>query len=352
MDDSGTTEQRLDRMIVGSWVTQAIYVAAEIGIADLLAAGPRTADEMAQETKTHGASLYRVLRALASLNIFREDNKGRFSLTPMGKLLGSDAAGSKRSLARMAGAEFYRSWGGLLYSVKTGGAAFDEVFGSPFFRYMSMNPDRWRIYDSAMTGIHDSETIPVLDAYDFSSFETIVDVGGGNGLALVAILRRHPGVRGVLFDLPAVAERAGEILAGCDVADRLSVVGGDFFVSVPPSADAYLLRHILHDWEDGESAAILGNCRDAMRPGGRVLVVETVLPSGNGPCFGKWLDLMMLVVGGRERTEEQYDALLSSAGLHMTRVVPTAHEVSLIEGAHAPDPTRPVSIDRQEQSVS
>lgn len=352
MEFPGTEEQMLNRMIVGSWVTQAIYVAAEIGIADLLSVGPRTVDDLASETKVHGPSLYRVLRALASLNIFREDEEGRFSLTPMGKLLGSDAAGSKRSLARMAGAEFYRSWGELLYSVKTGEASFDEVFGSPFFRYMSMNPDRWRIYDSAMTGIHDSETIPVLDAYDFSSFETIVDVGGGNGLALAAILRRHPGVRGILFDLPAVAERAGEILAGCDVTDRLSVVGGDFFESVLPSADAYLLRHVLHDWEDGESVSILGNCRNAMRPGGRVLVVETVIPSGNGPCFGKWLDLMMLVVGGRERTEGQYAALLSTAGLRMTRVVPTVHEVSLIEGVHVPDPSRTASIDPQEYPVS
>lgn len=335
MDVSGTTEQMLNRMIVGSWVTQAIYVAAEIGIADILAAGPRTADELARGLRMDGPSLYRVLRALASIDIFREDGEGRFSLTPMGKLLESDAPGSKRSLARMAGAEFYRSWGGLLPSLKTGGAAFDEVFGKPFFHYMSANPDRWRIYDDAMTGVHDSETIPVLDAYDFTPFETIVDVGGGNGLALAAILRRHPGIRGILFDLPAVADRAREVVAGAGVSDRCRIVGGDFFDSVPSSGDAYLLRHVIHDWEDGEAIAILGNCRDAMQPGGRVLVVETVIPSGNEPCFGKWLDLMMLVVGGRERTREQYGDLFSAAGLRLTRVVPTAHEVSVIEGVRA-----------------
>jgi SAM-dependent methyltransferase len=335
MDVSGTTEQMLNRMIVGSWVTQAIYVAAEIGIADILAAGPRTADELARGLRMDGPSLYRVLRALASIDIFREDGEGRFSLTPMGKLLESDAPGSKRSLARMAGAEFYRSWGGLLPSLKTGGAAFDEVFGKPFFHYMSANPDRWRIYDDAMTGVHDSETIPVLDAYDFTPFETIVDVGGGNGLALAAILRRHRGIRGVLFDLPAVADRAREVVAGAAVSDRCRIVGGDFFDSVPSSGDAYLLRHVIHDWEDGEAIAILGNCRDAMQPGGRVLVVETVIPSGNEPCFGKWLDLMMLVVGGRERTREQYGDLFSAAGLRLTRVVPTAHEVSVIEGVRA-----------------
>jgi len=335
MEVSRNTEQMLNRMIVGSWVTQAIYVAAEIGIADLLGAGPHTADELARETGTHRASLYRVLRALTSIGLFTEDIDGRFSLTPMGILLGSDAPGSKRSLAIMAGSEFYRSWGGLLTSVKTGDKAFDKVFGKPFFQYMSMNPDRWRIYDSAMTGIHDSETLPVLDAYDFAPFKTIVDVGGGNGLALAAILRRHPGTRGVLFDLPSVAKRAEEVFAAVGLSDRCSFVGGNFFDSVPASCDAYLLRHVIHDWNDEEAISILGNCRDAMRPGGRVLVVENVIPSGNEPCFGKLLDLMMLVVGGRERTMEEYEKLFSAAGLRLTRIVPTDHEVSVVEGIRA-----------------
>ena len=335
MDGSGTTEQMLNRMIVGSWVTQAIYVAAELGIADLLAALPRTACELAKETGTDGVSLYRVLRALASVEIFREDGEGRFSLTPMGELLRTGSPGSKRSLAIMAGAEFYRSWGGILSAVQTGDAVFDDVFGKPFFRYMSDNPDRWRIYDDAMTGVHDSETKPVLDAYDFTSFRTIVDVGGGNGLALAAVLRRHPGLRGILFDLPPVAERSREVLAGSGVSGRCSFIGGDFFESVPSSADAYLMRHVIHDWKDGEAIAILRNCRDAMQPEGRVLVVETVIPSGNGPCFGKWLDLMMLVGGGRERTREQYSELFTAAGLRLTRIVPTAHEVSVIEAMRA-----------------
>jgi SAM-dependent methyltransferase len=335
MEDSRNTEETLNRMIVGSWLTQAIYVAAEIGIADLLAAGPRTADELARDTGTHGPSLYRVLRALTSIGLFNEEIDGRFSLTPMGELLGSDTPGSKRPLAIMAGSEFYRSWGGLLTSVKTGDSAFDKVFGKPFFQYMSMNPDRWRIYDSAMTAVHDSETLPVLDAYDFAPFRTIVDVGGGNGRTLAAILRRHPDARGVLFDLPSVANRAEEVFAGVGLSDRCSIVGGNFFDSVPASGDAYLLRHVLHDWNDDEAISILANCRDAMRPGGRVLVVETVIPSGNEPCFGKLLDLMMLVVGGRERTQEQYETLFSAAGLRLTGIVPTAHEVSVIEGIRA-----------------
>ncbi len=335
MDVAGTTGRMLNTMIVGSWVTQAIYVAAELGIADLLGAGSRTTEELARETRTDSASLYRVLRALASVDIFREDGEGRFRLMPMGILLGSDAPGSKRALAIMAGAEFYRSWGGLLSSVETGAAAFDKVFGKPFFRYMSDNPDRWQIYDDAMTGVHDGETKPVLDAYDFPSCGTIVDVGGGNGLTLAAILRRHPRARGVLFDLPAVTRRAEMVMTGSGVSDRCRIVGGDFFDSVPASGDVYLLRHVIHDWEDREAIAILKNCRDAMQPGGRVLVVETVIPSGNEPCFGKWLDLMMLVVGGRERTREQYVNLFSAAGLRVARVVPTDHEVSVIEGVGA-----------------
>lgn len=336
MENTGKSEQVLNQMIVGSWVTQAIYVSAEIGIADLLAIDPCTVEELAEETRTHPASLYRVLRALASVGIFREDAEGRFSLTEMGNLLRSDAPGSKRSLAIMAGAEFYRSWGGLLSSVETGGAAFDKVFGKQFFRYMSENPDRWRIYDAAMTGVHDSETIPVLDAYDFRQFQTIVDIGGGNGLALAAILRRHTEARGILFDLPDVAKRAREVMARAGVPDRCRIVGGDFFESVPAAGDAYLLRHVIHDWEDREAVAILANCRDAMRPGGKVLVVETVIPNGNEPCFGKWLDLMMLVVGGRERTEDQYRELFSAAGLRLARIVPTTHEVSIIEGMRLP----------------
>lgn len=335
MEINEPADQILNRMIVGSWMTQAIYVASEIGIADVLVAGPRTADELARETGVHRGSLYRLLRALASIDIFREEADGRFALTPLGNLLSSEAPRSKRSLARMAGAEFYRSWGGLLSSVETGDAAFDDVFGKPFFHYMKANPDRWRIYDDAMTGIHDSETIPVLDAYDFGQFQTIVDVGGGNGLALAAILRRHRDIRGVLFDLPDVTKRAGEIAAGFGVSDRLTFVGGDFFDSVPPSGDAYLLRHIIHDWDDEEAVSILRNCRDAMGNAGKILVVETVIPSGNEPCFGKWLDLMMLLVGGRERTREEYENLFSAAGLHLAHVVPTAHEVSVMEGVRA-----------------
>ena len=331
----GALERQLSQMIVGSWVTQAIAVAAELAVSDLLAGGPRSAEDLAREAGVHAPSLHRLLRALASAGLFAQDDGGRFALTGLGRLLAGDAPGSKRDLALMAGAEFYRSWGGLLGAVRTGTPAFEEVFGSPFFSYMGQHPERWRIYDAAMNGVHGAETHPVLDAYDLSAVSRLVDVGGGNGAALAEALRRHPHLEGVLYDLPDVARRAREALAASDVAGRCSVVGGSFFDAVPPGADAYFLRHVLHDWEDEEAAAILRRCAEAMRPDGRVLVVETVIPAGDEPCFGKWLDLMMLVVGGRERTLDQYARVFAAAGLRLERVVPTAHEVSVLEGVRA-----------------
>lgn len=328
------TRQLLGQMIGGYWMTQAIYVSAELGIADLLNDGPRTAEELAAHTGTNSTALYRVLRALASVGIFSEDRYFRFSLTPLAQHLRSDVPASKRSFAIMMGAEFYQIWGRLLHAVRKGAHVLDETFGMSFFEYMTHNPDRHTIYDDVMTGVHGAETGPMLDAYDFSTFPTVVDIGGGNGSMLSAILKRHPSMRGILFDLPSVVDRTRTVIADSDLSNRLQVMGGDFFEAVPPG-DAYVMRHVIHDWDDDQAAAILRNCRKAMNAGGRVLVVESVIPSGNEPFFGKWLDLMMLVVGGQERTEEQYRVLFSEAGLKLNRLVPTAHEVSVIEGINA-----------------
>jgi len=327
-----SSKQLLSQMLLGSWITQAIYVAAELGIADLLAGGPRTVDELADNNNAHAGSLYRVLRALASAGIFAEDAYGRFSLTPLAEYLRSDAPDSRRALAIMMGSEFYQSWGKLLYAARTGAEAFREAFGVQFFQYMTEHSERHRIYDAAMEGFAVDETEPMVDAYDFSPFKTVIDVGGGNGLVLASILRRYPGVNGILFDLPPVADRAREIVSGWGLDGRCQIVGGDFFSSVPAGVDAYVLRHIIHDWNDDEAVTILRNCQEAMNPEGRILVVEIAVPPGNGPCFGKWLDLMMLVVGGRERTEEEYRRLFSEAGLKLNRVVSTAAEISVIEG--------------------
>ena len=325
-----STGQQLAKQLTGGWVTQAIYVAAELGIADLLTDGPKSAEELAEQTGAHPDAIYRVLRALASVGIFAEDVDRRFSMTPTAEWLCSDTSSSLRSFAIMAGAEFYQSWGNLLYSARTGRPAFDEQFGKPFFQYMMDRPERHAIYDAAMMIHGVAETEPMLDAYDFSAFRTVADIGGGHGRMLGAILDRNPTVEGILFDLPAVAERSETIISGMGFADHCRIVGGDFFISVP-SADAYVLRHVLHDWDDAEAVSILRNCRDAMNPHGRILVVETVIPPLNEPCFGKWLDLMMLIVGGQERTEEQYRRLSARAGLKLKRIVPTAHEVSIIE---------------------
>jgi SAM-dependent methyltransferase len=325
----------MNQMLGGYWITQAIYVAAELGIADMLAKGPLTVEALAEQSDADSKSLYRVLRALASAGIFSENGDRTFSLTPLAENLRSDIPGSQRSFAIMSGTEFFQTWGGLLHSVRTGEDAFSKVYGKAFFEYMTDHPDRHRIYDTAMNGIHDFETEPVLNAYDFSRFSSIVDVGGGNGLHLAKILQRNPALNGVMFDLPAVAESANAVISGFGLNGRCRIVGGDFFSSVTSGADAYIMRHVIHDWEDDKAISILSNCREAMNPGGRVLVVESVIPGGNTPCFGKWLDLMMLLVNGLERTEEQYRQLFKDAGLRLNRVVPTGHEVSIIEGIAA-----------------
>lgn len=200
---------------------------------------------------------------------------------------------------------------------------------------MTEHPERHRHYDAAMEAVHGPETEPMLETNDFSRFQTMVDIGGGNGSVLVAMLRRQPGLFGVLFDLPAVAERTRRALSGPELAGRIRIEGGDFFTAVPAGADGYLLRHVLHDWHDPEAIRILERCREALLPGGRVLVVESVLPEGDEPCFGKWLDLMMLLVAGRERTESGYRALFAAAGLELARVLPTGAEVSILEGVAA-----------------
>jgi hypothetical protein len=315
-----------------AWNTQGIWVAAELGIADLLTEGPLTAEALAEQTHTHSGALYRVLRALASVGVFSEDDQNRFSLTPTANLLRSDADCSQRSFAIMMGAEFHEAWGELLHSVRTGEPGFEKRFGMPFFEYMTGNPERHGIYDAAMTGVHGAETEPMLDAYDFSAFQTVVDIGGGNGLLLASVLKRYTALEGILFDLPVVADRAGSIVSGLGLSGRCRIEGGDFFVSVPAGIDAYVLRHIIHDWEDRDAITILQNCREAMNSDGRILVLEILIPPGNEPCFGKWLDLMMLLVLGRERTEDQYRRLFSAAGLKLNRIIPTASEVSIIEG--------------------
>ncbi len=320
------------RLLTGYWMSQALHVAAHLGIADLLKDGPQTVAQLAAACDTHERSLYRLLRSLAGEGVFAEDEEGRFALTPLGDCLRSDAPNSQRSLAIMNGEEHYRCWGELLYSVQTGRTAFEKLYGQPVFDYLASHPRQARIFDEGMVGVHGAETKAMLDAYDFHGIGTLADIGGGNGSLLSATLQRHPSLRGLLFDRPDVIERAKGYLEAAGVENRCTLQGGNFFETAPSGGDVYLMRHVIHDWNDEQSRTILRNCRSVVPSTGKLLLVESVIPPGNEPCFAKMLDLTMLTIpGGMERTESEYRALLASAGFHLSRIVPTAAHVDVIE---------------------
>jgi hypothetical protein len=325
--------QQLDQMITGYWISQAIYAAAKFGIADHLKDGPKSVAELARATSANPDALYRLLRALASVGIFAEGESHRFSLTPLAEPLRSDVAGSKRALALMSGDEQFRAWAEIDYSIRTGKIAFDQVFGEPVFDYLGHHPDKARIFDAAMVGIHGRETSAVLSAYDFSRIGVVADIGGGNGSQITELLQKHPRMKGILFDLPHVIERAKERIHTAGLAERCTMVAGSFFDAMPEGADAYILRHIIHDWDEEKCLTILHNCHSAMPTGGKLLVIESVIPPGNEPFHGKFLDLVMLLIpGGKERTASEYRALFEQAGFELTRIVPTGSEVSIVEG--------------------
>jgi hypothetical protein len=319
-------------MLSGYWISQALYVAAKLRLADRVQPGPQTAAELAAETGVQPEALYRVLRALASVGCFAEDGQGRFALTPLAECL-LDRPGSQYALALMMGEEHYRAWGRLLDSVRTGKPAFDMEFGKPVFEFLAAHPEQARVFDAAMTGIHGPETPAMIESYDFSSIGTLVDIGGGNGTVLSAALLANPRLKGILYDLPGVIDRARDTIARAGLADRCRAMPGSFFDSVPAGGDAYMMRHIIHDWDDERSLTILGNVRRVIPPKGKLLVVESVIRPGNDPDMAKLLDLAMLVIpGGKERTEAEYRELYSNAGFRLERIVPTKSPVSVIEG--------------------
>ncbi len=322
------------QMISGFWISRAIYLAAKLGIADHLRDGPKTVEELAAATGTHASSLYRVLRALASVGVFHEDGKRAFALTPLAETLRTDAPGSLRAFATVElGEEHYPAWGELLHSVKTGEIAFDRAFGMPVWKFFEENPDNAKTFNDAMTGFTLAVNDAVLSSYDFSSINKIVDVGGGHGSLIASILKTNPQMKGVLFDAPPVIEGARHRIRDEGIAERCEAVAGDFFESVPSGGDAYIVKWIIHDWDDERSVTILNNCHRAMAKNGRLLVVEAVVPHGSKPHFSKYMDLNMLVMtGGRERTEEEYRALLETSGFRLTRIIPTESPMSIIEG--------------------
>ena len=328
-----TALHSLAPLLSGFWVSQSIYVAAKLGLSDLLKNGPQTAADLAAKTGSNPPALYRLLRALASVGVYREQSDGRFTNTPASEELRSDIENSRRAMAVMMGEEHYIAWGELLYCIQTGQKGFDKIYGEPIFDWMAKHPEQAAIFDQAMVSVHGRETGAMLDAYDFSSIGTLADVGGGNGSVLRGVLARYPRMRGMLCDLPGVLERAKPLIEADGLADRLQTHPTNFFEAVPAGADAYLMRHIIHDWTDEQSLQILGNVRKVLKPEGRLLVVESIIPPGNDPNFGKLLDLNMLVIpGGKERTEAEYRELYANAGFELTRITPTAGDVSVIEG--------------------
>jgi ubiquinone/menaquinone biosynthesis C-methylase UbiE len=327
----------LMQMMLGSLVSQAVSVAAKLGVADLVASAPKTAEELAAETGAHAPSLYRLLRALACVGVFRERADGRFEQTPVSETLRSDAVGSTRDMAIFWGEEWHwRVWGYTYESVLTGEPVWERANGAPVFEHLAQNPEAARVFDRAMTSLSKSAAAAVLEAYDFSGIERIVDVAGGEGGVLTSILAAYPRLKGVLFDLGHVVENARRRVESLGLAGRCELVAGDFFESVPAGADAYVMKHIIHDWDDERATVILRNVARAMRDGGRVLLVENVITEGPESNFGKILDLEMLTSpGGKERTTEEYRALFEAAGLRLARVVPTKSAFSVVEAVRA-----------------
>ncbi len=312
-------------------LVQALHVAATLGIADLLADGPRTVEELASATSTHAEALYRLLRMLAGADVFAEEEPRRFRLTPLASTLRTGTPDSVRDWALyIAAPPVWAAWGDLLHSVRTGESAFEHTQGVPLFSYLTDHPELAAAYNNWMAKQSELQNGAVLASYDFSAHRTVVDVGGGQGATLAAILQAHPRVAGVLFDLPQVVATATLPPA---VAARCAIVGGDVLKSVPQGGDAYLLKRVLMDFGDELAIRALANCRDAMAEGGKVLVVEPIVPEGNEPGVGKFLDLTMLALpGGRVRTEAEHRALFEGAGLEVRRAIPTPSPLRLVEG--------------------
>ena len=318
------------------FTNQVLRVVGELGIADMLIDGPRTAEQLAATFGAHAPSLYRILRAAAMLGLFDEDEVGAFALTPLGEALRSDVPGSARWLAVFHGAPWHwEAWAGMVETVRTGRPSIEIVTGQPVFAYFASHPEQAEQFNLAMNAYSEYEAAAVVGAYDFSGLRRIVDVGGGQGLLLARILQQATAARGVLFDFPPVVDGARALLASEGVLDRCEIAGGDFFQSVPPQGDAYLLKNILHDFPDEPAIGLLRAIRAAMAADGRVLIVQDVIPPAGAPSVGKLLDIQMLLIGGKERTEGEWRALFAAAGLRWSRAIPTPVGVSVIEALPA-----------------
>ena len=322
-------------LVVGFWSACAVATVARLGIADRLARGPRTSAELAREIGSDADGLFRLMRAVASLGVFSRDSEDRFALTPIGERLRSDVPGSQRALiASELDTAHYLPWGRLEESVRSGQPVFEKVFSMKAWEYYrDRSPEEGRLFSANMTAQSQYETQGILAAYSFADARCIVDVGGAHGAFLAAALGQAPRARGILFDQEQVIAGAGELLEPFGVADRVECVAGDFFGELPRGGDVYLLKHILHDWNDEDCVRILRRVKEAMTPHGRVVVAELPLAEqGSAEPIAGMLDLnMLLMLGGRERTPTEYGALFEKAGLHLERVVPTTSPIAVIE---------------------
>jgi hypothetical protein len=327
------TAQHVFQLATGFIISTALQVAAELRIADLLANGPREIADLARERGVNEDALYRVLRALASVGVFDEVARRRFGLNPAAALLRSDVPGSLYDMARWISDPFHmRVYADVMHSINTGETAVKKAVGMEVFDYLSKNPDLSRVFNNAMTSFSGMVVPAALEAYDFSGIRVLVDVAGGHGGVLTGILDQHPAMRGILCDLDHVIAGARQRIASIGLQGRVECVTADIFAAVPEGGDAYLMKHIIHDWDDERAGLILRNIRKVLPKNGRVILLESVLAPANAPDFGKILDLeMLLLPGGRERTADEFVALFAANGLQLTKIVSTKSPLAVIE---------------------
>ena len=331
-------QAQLMQLVGGCFASQAVYVAAKLGVADLLAENPKSAATLARETQTHERSLYRLMRTLTSLGVFKEIESKVFANNSVSETLLADAPGSLRDMTIWMGEEpHWRVYGNMLHSIKTGKAAWSAVHGEDVFPYLfQTNRELGEIFNRAMTSFS-GQTIPAIAAaYDFSEVGVLADIAGGYGHLLAGIMKDHPQMFGVLFDLMPVCEEGKTFLEKAGVSERVSTVCGSFFDKVPVKADVYMLKHIIHDWDDAECVTILKNIRASMPDDAKILILDAVIPDGVEPHFGKIMDMEMLVSpGGIERTADEFETLLNDSGLKLNRIIPTQSIVAIVEAIKA-----------------
>jgi hypothetical protein len=322
----------LSRFMTGAALSRAVCSIAEFGVADLIQSGePQPVEHLAAASKLHEPSLYRILRFLASHGLFQETANRRFDHTPLSAALRTDAPGSFRAGAQMFH-HLFAGWDGLHHSLQTGQPGFNKVFGSPVFDYIQAHPEMGPVFDAGMSSLNYYETTSMLDAYNFGRTSVLADIGGGNGSLLSAILTRHTHMKGILFDLGHVVGRAKGNLKAAGLSERCTLIEGNFFQSVPAGADAYLFRHIIHDWTDEQCMQILGHCRKVIPASGKLLIADCVVPPGNAPCQSKELDMTMLAFpGGKERTEAEFRSLLKASGFELKSITPTTTPINVVE---------------------